>query len=48
MSLQWSMTQFGWIDGLAAMLLLAVITLLSAFLLCDCCRSPHPLFGPFS
>ncbi|CAN1128111.1 Probable amino acid permease 7 [Linum perenne] len=36
MSLQWSMAQLGWIAGLAAMLLFATITMLSAFLLYDC------------
>ncbi|CAN1799026.1 Probable amino acid permease 7 [Linum perenne] len=43
---QWSMAQLGWIAGPAARLLFAAITLLSAFLLCDCYRSPHYLFGP--
>ncbi|CAN1274059.1 Probable amino acid permease 7 [Linum perenne] len=43
---QWSMAQLGWIAGPAAMLLFAAITLLSAFLPCDCYRSPHYLFGP--
>ncbi|CAN1862109.1 Probable amino acid permease 7 [Linum perenne] len=46
LSLQWSMAQLGWIAGPAAMMLFAAITLLSAFLLCDCYRSPHHLLGP--
>ncbi|CAN1354093.1 Probable amino acid permease 7, partial [Linum perenne] len=46
LSLQWSMAQLGWIAGPAAMMLFAAITLLSAFLLCDCYRSPHYLVGP--
>ncbi|CAL1404770.1 unnamed protein product [Linum trigynum] len=46
LSLQWSVAQLGWAAGPAAMVMFAAVTLVSAFLLCDCYRSPHPLLGP--
>jgi hypothetical protein len=46
LSLAWSMAQLGWIAGPVTMLCFASVTLLSAFLLCDCYRSPDPEFGP--
>lgn len=46
LSLAWSMNQLGWIAGPFAMLVFAFITLLSAILLCNCYRSPHPQHGP--
>ncbi|CAK7323876.1 unnamed protein product [Dovyalis caffra] len=46
LSLAWSMAQLGWIAGPLAMLTFALISLLSAFLLCDCYLSPDPEFGP--
>ena len=46
LSLSWSMAQLGWIAGPVAMLSFAATTLFSAFLLCNCYRSPDPEFGP--
>ncbi|KAL2944993.1 putative amino acid permease 7 [Bienertia sinuspersici] len=46
LSLAWSIAQLGWIAGPFTMLVFAFITLLSAFLLCNCYRSPHPELGP--
>jgi amino acid permease len=46
LSLAWSMAQLGWIAGPVTMLCFALVTLVSAFLLCDCYRSPDPEFGP--
>lgn len=45
LSLAWSMAQLGWIAGPLSMLLFAVITIVSAFLLCDSYRSPDPEIG---
>lgn len=47
LSLSWSMAQLGWIAGPVAMLSFAITTLFSAFLLCNCYRSPDPETGPF-
>ncbi|KAJ4833535.1 putative amino acid permease 7 [Turnera subulata] len=46
LSLAWSIAQLGWIAGPLAILLFATIILFSAFLLCDCYRSPDPEHGP--
>ncbi|KAJ6332490.1 hypothetical protein OIU77_008547 [Salix suchowensis] len=46
LSLAWSMAQLGWIAGPVTMFGFALVTLLSAFLLCDCYRYPDPEFGP--
>ncbi|PON47219.1 Amino acid transporter, transmembrane domain containing protein, partial [Parasponia andersonii] len=46
LSLSWSMAQLGWIAGPLAMLSFAATTLFSAFLLCNCYRSPDPEHGP--
>ncbi|KMT12659.1 hypothetical protein BVRB_4g091170 [Beta vulgaris subsp. vulgaris] len=46
LSLAWSLAQLGWIAGPLTMLIFAFITLLSAYLLCNCYRSPDPEFGP--
>ncbi|KAA8527117.1 hypothetical protein F0562_008654 [Nyssa sinensis] len=40
------MAQLGWIAGSLVMLFFAFITFVSAFLLCDCYRSPDPESGP--
>ncbi|EXB51064.1 hypothetical protein L484_023767 [Morus notabilis] len=47
LSLSWCMAQLGWIAGPVAMLSFAITTLFSAFLLCNCYRSPDPETGPF-
>lgn len=47
LSLSWSMAQLGWIAGPLAMLSFALTTLFSAFLLCNCYRSPDPEHGPY-
>lgn len=46
LSLAWSMAQLGWIAGPLAMLIFALITLLSTFLLCNFYRTPDPERGP--
>ncbi|XP_074372829.1 putative amino acid permease 7 [Apium graveolens] len=46
LSLAWSMSQLGWIAGPLSIISFALMSLLSAFLLCECYRSPHPDFGP--
>ncbi|KAJ4725423.1 Amino acid permease [Melia azedarach] len=46
LSLAWSMAQLGWIAGPLAMLIFALITLLSTFLLCNFYRTPDPEHGP--
>lgn len=46
LSLAWSMAQLGWIWGPFLMLLFAAVTLTSAFLICNCYRSPDPDNGP--
>ncbi|XP_057545495.1 probable amino acid permease 7 [Amaranthus tricolor] len=45
LSLAWSLTQLGWIAGPIALIVFALITLFSSFLLCDCYRSLHPHHG---
>ncbi|KAG5546773.1 hypothetical protein RHGRI_018819 [Rhododendron griersonianum] len=46
LSLAWSVAQLGWIAGPLTMLIFASITIVSAFSLCNCYRSPDPLCGP--
>ncbi|KAK4851236.1 hypothetical protein QYF36_013513 [Acer negundo] len=46
LSLAWSVAQLGWIAGPFAIVFFAAITLTSAFLLCDCYRTPDPEHGP--
>ncbi|CAL5390210.1 unnamed protein product [Camellia sinensis] len=46
LSLAWCMAQLGWIGGSFSMLFFAFITLISAFLLSNCYRSPYPELGP--
>ncbi|ERN19080.1 hypothetical protein AMTR_s00061p00112270 [Amborella trichopoda] len=41
LSLAWCVAQLGWIAGPLAILGFAVITLISSYLLADCCRSPN-------
>ncbi|PKA49179.1 putative amino acid permease 7 [Apostasia shenzhenica] len=45
LSLAWSTAQLGWIAGPFCLLCFAFVTYVSAFLLSDCYRSPHPLTG---
>ncbi|RWW07371.1 hypothetical protein GW17_00029253 [Ensete ventricosum] len=45
LSLAWSTSQLGWIAGPVSMLCFAIVTFVSAFLLSDCYRSPHPVTG---
>ncbi|XP_072989379.1 probable amino acid permease 7 [Typha latifolia] len=45
LSLAWSTAQLGWIAGPVSMLCFSVVTYVSAFLLSDCYRSPHPVTG---
>lgn len=45
LSLAWSTSQLGWIAGPISMLCFAIVTYVSAFLLSDCHRSPHPVTG---
>ncbi|GAB4833070.1 Probable amino acid permease 7, variant 2 [Ancistrocladus abbreviatus] len=46
LSLAWCMAQLGWVAGPLCMLLFAMVTLVSTFLLCDCYLSPDPELGP--
>ncbi|CAL5334657.1 unnamed protein product [Camellia sinensis] len=46
LSLAWSMAQLGWIAGPLSMLFFASITILSAFMVCNCYRSPDTENGP--
>lgn len=46
LSLAWSMAQLGWIAGPLTMLLFACVSLISAFLICNCYKSPDPETGP--
>uniref|UniRef100_A0A7C9EHW8 Amino acid transporter transmembrane domain-containing protein n=1 Tax=Opuntia streptacantha TaxID=393608 RepID=A0A7C9EHW8_OPUST len=46
LSLAWSMAQLGWFAGPLAMIIFASVTLVSAFLLSDCYKSPDPEHGP--
>ncbi|KAL0320922.1 UNVERIFIED_CONTAM: putative amino acid permease 7 [Sesamum radiatum] len=45
LSLAWSVSRLGWIAGLLTMLAFASVTLTSAFLLCNCYKSPDPNYG---
>ncbi|CAM8882618.1 unnamed protein product [Rhodiola kirilowii] len=45
LSLAWSTAQLGWIAGPVCLLCFAIVTYVSAFLLSDCYRSPHPVTG---
>uniref|UniRef100_A0A7N1A9T0 Amino acid transporter transmembrane domain-containing protein n=1 Tax=Kalanchoe fedtschenkoi TaxID=63787 RepID=A0A7N1A9T0_KALFE len=45
LSLAWSTAQLGWIGGPVCLLCFAIVTYVSAFLLSDCYRSPHPVTG---
>ncbi|GLT63063.1 hypothetical protein SLA2020_356560 [Shorea laevis] len=45
LSLAWSTAQLGWIAGPVCLLLFAIVTHVSAFLLSDCYRSPDPVTG---
>ncbi|KAI4307797.1 hypothetical protein L6164_030941 [Bauhinia variegata] len=46
LSLAWSLAQLGWVAGPFAIILFAIITLVSAYLLCNSYRSPDPEYGP--
>ncbi|CAO2835142.1 unnamed protein product [Amaranthus hypochondriacus] len=45
LSLAWSTSQLGWIAGPLCLLCFAFVTYISASLLSDCYRSPHPVTG---
>ncbi|RVX14572.1 putative amino acid permease 7 [Vitis vinifera] len=45
LSLAWSTAQLGWIAGPISLFCFAIVTYVSAFLLSDCYRSPHPVTG---
>ncbi|KAK7277008.1 hypothetical protein RIF29_18157 [Crotalaria pallida] len=45
LSLAWSVSQLGWIAGPLCIILFAIITLVSSYLLCDCYRFLHPDYG---
>ncbi|PIA44426.1 hypothetical protein AQUCO_01700194v1 [Aquilegia coerulea] len=45
LSLAWSTAQLGWIVAPISMLCFAIVTYVSASLLSDCYRSPHPVTG---
>ncbi|CAN6450474.1 unnamed protein product [Victoria cruziana] len=45
LSLAWSIAQLGWIAGPFLMILFALVTCISSFLLSDCYRSPDPVTG---
>ncbi|CAA7023401.1 unnamed protein product [Microthlaspi erraticum] len=46
LSLAWATSELGWIGGPASVIAFAAVTILSAFLLCDCYRFPDPVNGP--
>ncbi|KAL1820866.1 hypothetical protein ACET3Z_015735 [Daucus carota] len=46
LSLAWSISQLGWIGGPLSIVSFGLMSLLSAFLLSECYRSPDPDFGP--
>jgi amino acid permease len=46
LSLSWGVAQLGWIAGPVVMIVFALITLYSTFLLVDCYRFPDPVSGP--
>ncbi|QHO56510.1 Amino acid permease [Arachis hypogaea] len=45
LSLAWSTSQLGWIAGPVSLLLFAIVTYISSFLLSDCYRTPDPVSG---
>ncbi|KAF7831231.1 putative amino acid permease 7 isoform X1 [Senna tora] len=45
LSLAWSVAQLGWIAGPLFIIIFAIITIISAFLLSDSYRFPHPVHG---
>ncbi|KAK1268312.1 putative amino acid permease 7 [Acorus gramineus] len=45
LALAWSTAQLGWIGGPVTMVGFAIVTYVSAHLLSDCYRSPHPVTG---
>ncbi|XP_073221179.1 probable amino acid permease 7 isoform X2 [Cicer arietinum] len=45
LSLAWSLAQLGWIAGPVCIILFAVTTYISTYLLSDCYRFPHPQHG---
>lgn len=45
LSLAWSTAQLGWIAAPLCLLFFAIVTFVSAFLLSDCYRCPHPITG---
>ncbi|KAI4306271.1 hypothetical protein L6164_029564 [Bauhinia variegata] len=45
LSLAWSIAQLGWIAGPLVLILFAITTLVSSFLVCDCYRYPDPEYG---
>ncbi|KAI4307799.1 hypothetical protein L6164_030942 [Bauhinia variegata] len=45
LSLAWSTAQLGWIAGPVSLLLCAIVTYISSFLLSDCYRTPDPVTG---
>lgn len=45
LSLAWGTAQLGWVGGPVSMLLFAIVTYVSAFLLSDCYRSSDPVIG---
>ncbi|XP_028803454.1 probable amino acid permease 7 isoform X1 [Neltuma alba] len=45
LSLAWATAQLGWIAGPLCIILFAITTLVSVYLLCDCYRFPHPETG---
>ncbi|CAI9088130.1 OLC1v1022376C2 [Oldenlandia corymbosa var. corymbosa] len=48
LSLAWSMSRLGWVAGPVTMLLFALVSFISASLLCNCYKSPDPEIGPNS
>uniref|UniRef100_A0A0D6R375 Amino acid transporter transmembrane domain-containing protein n=1 Tax=Araucaria cunninghamii TaxID=56994 RepID=A0A0D6R375_ARACU len=46
LSLAWSVAQLGWIAGPVAMIVFAITTLYSSYLLADCYKDPDPVSGP--
>lgn len=45
LSLAWSTAQLGWIAGPVCIILFAITTIISAYLICDCYRYPDPDTG---
>eukprot|EP00253_Pinus_taeda_P023099 PITA_23099 len=46
LSLAWSVAQLGWIAGPVTMVVFALVTFYSTFLIADCYRFPDPITGP--